>query len=583
MEKKKINNINEIWDGENLLITEFINLDLEGINLGEIPIDEWEKCYFCNTSFKNTNIKFIPKKLLRSESGYIIIDSCDFSNNDLSYLTDSDLRLAYFKSCDFRNTKLKAVIYKFKNLFLDETYPYENKKFINDIDIGTIINNSFISYSSKHLIRAIRGYLNERFTYNEFFISMIISISEEFLEYDKSGDLKKIYEYLKPMMNNNEKVEFFKNGIIADKNFENINIENFPIDLLNCFTFQNCIFKNINVDNDLLSLLRLNSYVLNESNEYNDISFSSINYDSWRQKYSNRISETSFTFRTNLYLELGRSCNAKCKFCRNQSYDNCKYCYDNILNTLKEVYPYIDSVVIGGGEPTTRKNDLSRLVNEHMPLHAGVDWYIFTNSSDLYFDADIYYNTKYNISRHAVKDKNNAKIFGLSESDLASTRDLENFIYEKESKNVTLCATCFKGGLDNELKIINYINFCEQIGCKNILISDLQKDMSLGKNISRIGSINIRKNVFPRVISFLEQIGFKKSLPIYATGGYTSTVLKKDGITIAFKHYISMKELELGWKTAYKRTFDLSIDPEGNLYENWHQKSESVKSIGKRK
>ena len=100
--RKRINSLDEIYDGTNLLIREFVDLDLSNIDLSNIPISEWEGCFFDNTSFKNTGIKFIPNKLgesdkyvLRYLANYkcrgITINNCDFSDNDLTYLKKEDL------------------------------------------------------------------------------------------------------------------------------------------------------------------------------------------------------------------------------------------------------------------------------------------------------------------------------------------------------------------------------------------------------------------------------------------------------------------------------------------------------------
>ena len=61
--RRKINKLSEIYDGKNLLLKEFVNLDLSNLDLSSIPMENWENCLFYNTSFKNTGIKFIPNKL----------------------------------------------------------------------------------------------------------------------------------------------------------------------------------------------------------------------------------------------------------------------------------------------------------------------------------------------------------------------------------------------------------------------------------------------------------------------------------------------------------------------------------------
>lgn len=94
--------------------------------------------------------------------------------------------------------------------------------------------------------------------------------------------------------------------------------------------------------------------------------------------------------------------------------------------------------------------------------------------------------------------------------------------------------------------------------------------------------LNIDENIFSEVIAYLERaMNLKKKQPICSSGGYTSTVLTTNNysrsFTVAFKDYISKEELSNIWPSATKRTFDLSIDPSGNVHENWHQTSGLVK------
>ena len=46
-----------------------------------------------------------------------------------------------------------------------------------------------------------------------------------------------------------------------------------------------------------------------------------------------------------------------------------------------------------------------------------------------------------------------------------------------------------------------------------------------------------------------------------------------------FKRYVSKKELDVLWQTAIKRTFDLSLSPNGTLYDDWSENH--IKSLKK--
>ena len=165
---RKINDINEIYDGNNLLINDFSNMDLSNIDLSSIPIEKWENCIFYNTNFKNTGIRFIPSKL-KSAIKKLNIDYCDFSDNDLSYLERKDFCFENSKEeigtygCNFRNTKMNCLT-KLLNVELDISYQNFDKEyfgtryefFVNnyyvDIDINTILKNPFLNISSARLL-----------------------------------------------------------------------------------------------------------------------------------------------------------------------------------------------------------------------------------------------------------------------------------------------------------------------------------------------------------------------------------------------------------------------------------------------
>ena len=154
-----------------------------------------------------------------------------------------------------------------------------------------------------------------------------------------------------------------------------------------------------------------------------------------------------------VYLELSRTCNANCTFCRNKTFSKCEYNFDNIKNTLDMIKNYINAVVIGGGEPTLRLDDVKFL----RECFNNIDFHMFTNGSNVSIIDDDYImdNFKINLSRHAVDDYENARIFGLDVSRMMSSKDIERL--NLRNGNVTLNATCFKGGLDTFDKIINYI------------------------------------------------------------------------------------------------------------------------------
>lgn len=582
MKRRKINSLDEIWDGKRLKTKDFSNLDLEGINLSRIPKWSWKNCIFNNTSLKNTGIKFKLNKLDFSlsetnfEKNYIIKD-CDFTGNNLKRIFKNLKKYNIeFESCDFTDTNISNFIYG-KNNTLDQSCTEYDISFKHSIiDAKTIVNSPNLNVDITILLGVIQD------VWEDEYINDGVKIFKKLLEHKDANGLKKLYNILNRYMDDIEIFQSFASGRIVNKSFNEINLGNIDKDIFERVRFYHCTFKKIIFDCDISQLFCEGSIYFWHlyHNIFYELVLPKLKYDSWNEvNIENRLIK-NITFRKNLYLELGRACNAKCEFCRNAYYCNNEYDLDSIKSTLHNVIPKLDSIVIGGGEPTLLINDLKKLINysrEEIERN-NVNLYLFTNGTHKYIDDELCsLNFNYNISRHAVDDDENARIFGIDKKKIMSTLELEEFI--ERGNKTTLAATCFAGGLDSEEKIIEYINYAIELGCKSILLSDLMvMEDSLLKNKENY-NINIDHGIFDSVINYLMINGFKRSIPIYATGGYVLTMLKKGGINISFKHYISKKELEENWPSAIKRTFDLSIDPNGNLYENWHQTSGLVKTL----
>ena len=632
---KKINSIGEIWDGNNLLFNEFINMDLSNINLSIIPKEKWEDCLFYNTSFKNTCIKFIPNKLasLTNEqikkynlsndyNNSITLINCDFSDNDLTYLKHEDFAVSDKKSknkyycevktngCDFSNTGINY-LNTLIDIKLDSSYSkydfdddfwafdYGTLNWPDFIDINTIIKNPFLNVPSFRLLNAIAYYVFDKnrnwdykihnFNWDKFdnpilleYAEEIVNKCEEFLNYDKEGYAKKLYSKLSPFMDLKAKFEFFMFRI-CNLNIKDIDFEDIPIQILRYYTIQRNNFENIIWNYSISDLLRLpgaSEHILDTvkgyENNYKNFNITKIGYDSWQENpYARkRVSESAFTFFTKVYVELSRICNAKCTFCRNESFEKSDYDLDKIIKTLDLVKNYINAIVIGGGEPTLRLDDVKKL--KESIISDKLDWHLFTNGSNPSIIEDDYLmdNFRFNLSRHAINDKDNAEIFKIDKNKIMTTSEIEKL--NIRNKEVTLNAVCFKGGLDTFEKVTDYIKYAKEIGCKKVLIQDLQRELSLGNNFID-NDLCIDKDILPKVRNYLKSIGYKEKYPIYATGGYVSYVLEKDDFSISLQNYISQNELDINWVKSIKRAFDLSIDPNGNLYENWNQKCGKVK------
>lgn len=625
-ERKKIKNIRQIWNGKKLLINNFVNMDLEGLDLSCIPEDAWKNCFFYNTNFSNTKIKFKPNNLkptndnslFKTNEFGIHICCCNFSNNDLSYLKTEDFFceekecLVFINNCNFRNTKL-TILHKLypeciNNVVLDDYYlklDYndfdgllhynDGEFFFNHLDYHTIKNNPELKLPSYRYLIATKEYLYsiKANYYNSKNIDIdskkqIILKCEEILNLDKQGHFKRLYNILKGNMTVDHILNFF-DGKIDNVYLKDISITNIPISLLVFFEFSKCTFENVVIDNKLKDLLICVDYFLYDygisKNIYKSLYLPSIKYDSWKENHygKRKIANGAISFLTKVYLELSRDCNGNCIFCRNSSFDKCNYNFDEIVKSLIQIEDYTNIVVIGGGEPTLKLDDVKKIRKLFEERSNRLDFHMFTNGSNTKFIDDDYVmnNFKINLSRHALDDCKNSKIFGISPINMMNQKDIEKLL--NKNPDMTLSAVCFKGGMDNLDDIVSYIEFAKQIGIKKVLLTNLQMDMSMKIVTSHIQKIQLDEKVFDGLINYLNESNYKAKYPIYGTGGYVSYVYRdKDGFSITIQKYISRKTLQDNWGCAVKRTFDLSIDPAGNLYENWHQQSGIVKSIGKK-
>ncbi len=614
MKRKKINDISEIWDGKKLLIKDFSNLDLSSLDLRNIPKESWYDCIFYNTDFSNTNIKFVPSKLFRTivDSSFfgmldnvVSMKNCIFDNCDLSYIKNDDLVNVFYDGCSFRNTNFHPFKY-LVDVIVDDFYLKQDFDYFDEfkdcnsfiiVDINTIRKNPDLKVPSYLILNAIMRYLYNIEKKELQFIDgartkmsikrkeELVKEAENILKYDKQGYLKRMYEKLKQVMDINQRYDFFKRKI-KDLHIKDVKVEDFPISLLSVLEFSHNEFDNVEVDNPLSDLLIPDSYFLydfgDDKNIYTKLYLPSVKYDSWQEnKYAQRrIANGSISFLTKVYVELSRLCNGRCEFCRNSSFDKCNYNLEMIKSTLEKIQNYVNIVVFGGGEPTLKLDDVKKICDY---FDKKVDFHMFTNGSNPKIIDDDYVmnNLKINLSRHSIDDVKNSKIFKISPINMMTKKDIEKLA--SKNPDMTLAATCFNGGLDNLEDIILYIKFAKEIGVKKVSFNDLHKDNSMGSKNIYSSNLNIDPKVFDDLINYLKENDFRNKFPIYATGGYVSYVFKdKDGFSVAVQNYITKKELDDAWPYAIKRTFDLSIDPSGNLYENWHQQSNPVKSIGKK-
>lgn len=591
MQRKRIKNLTDIFDfsrteeisGKVIPICclknkNFSNLDLSGLDLSSIEPEFWEGAKFHNTDFSNTGIRFNPENIEFQDMEY-----CEFENVDMSSFDSSCFDGAYIKGCNFRNTRIDIPLNKIRGRIigvkLDKLYANKSEEYWNRIPIDEefLKLNPFIKISYKKVWEVISSILlSGRIFLPNKKLEELIKRCEDILKFD-DGTITKFYNIVCRNSNNlYQRLRFFQ-GVIESMVIDSITIEENDSFILRKLLIRECTFKEVICKVSISKLTDLNesySKFFSDSNKFEKILFDDIDYHTWTQLQSSDVGR--ITFRTNLYLELGKQCNCRCSFCRNCSFEDdekkCKYNLKVIKRNLVKLFPYLDTVFIGGGEPSLKMNAIKQLL-ELRANYEGLtvpNFVIITNGS---IDEDELYDARFGsddaiyVSRHAISDEDNKKI--LNPKLHTNMNDLKVFRYFPV--DVVLSPVCVKGGLDTSEKIAEYIYEANKLGLEHIIISSLQKSASLGTTDFEYDDLYVDPIIFEQVKESLRIQKYEEKLPIYSTGGYVLNIFHKGEIKVIFKEYISKEEEEEQRKMAFKRTFDLTMSQNGDVFEDWRK------------
>lgn len=558
---------------------DFSNLDLSGIDLSCLDPEFWNGATFYNSNFSNTGIRFYPSEI----KGFC---RCEFENVDFSWLDPDEFAEINFYKSNLRNTNLDIPLGE-KNIEgtkLDVLYADKPEKYWDryQMDYYTLLFNPFLKVSITHLWYIIVKSVPERYFFTESEIEEIVAKCEELLKLDRYGVITKFYKAVCDASDDTfVRYNFFK-GIVKEINLGSITIEEKDLNFLTNLNFESCTFKEM--------VCKLPFEILTSSGNYCDIFhsmdtvekivFADAKYHSWTELKGKRVAQ--ITFKTNLYLELGKQCNCECSFCRNCSFkengdtSNC-YNFEAIKENVKKLFKYVDNIFIGGGEPTLRWETIKEIIELREDYYYRnsrnrVNIIVVTNGSIttkmideltelLNSDDSIY------VSRHATSEEENLKILNPKKNvgilTLLEMREHPNYI--------VLSPVCVKGGLDSAEKIMEYISESLKYGIRSVIFSSLQKDASLGETELDYQELYVEPSVFEPVKKALLQQGYKKKPQIYSTGGYVLNIFSKSKSKIVFKEYLSKEEEEIQKTKSYKWTFDLTMTPNGDVYEDWRQ------------
>lgn len=545
-------------------------LDLQNLDLSELDLSDYiigsnvEYFYINNVNFEGTNI------------------TISLDTNSFKGINDSNLKGVKFVTKNKMNTH-------FNNVMLDDSgvkqlselvkYCFDNKPLFtcDRFDLYTILNNPKLRLPFDAVMVALNNW-NLKYQFLEILTKEKIAELEQIINMvlNTNETIRKFYDIVKGQLDYSDTVQFFFRGRLEKITLKNVVIDKDMWHFINSVNIGECNFENAVFDFETEELdCNLNAHSINIHN----ITMPKLKYSDYDKIKVSRVSVSPITFKNNLYLELGRSCNAACSFCRNKCMSESDYNYEKIIENLGTIISNIDSIVIGGGEPTLKRDDLLRLLRKYQ--YYSNKFYIFSNGTktiDFHQSLDTYIRSyiSYYISRHSTDDEINAHILGINPNYISS---MENLL-DMNCNKIILSCTCIKGGTDTPEKIIDYII---KYNHNDVIFCNLMSDASVNMQVIYNNDINVDSSIFDEVITYLRKQGYDYNYEIVSTAGYILYILKNkynNGKNIVFKKYISKKELDEKWPTAIKRTFDLSIDPAGNIYESWSQLEQKVKRIG---
>ncbi len=551
-------------------------IDAENVDLSQA---DWIVNPCLNGSnYHNSNLHIVIDSSL--DSLYSIID-CDLRGNIISFVhTDCDSNECYYNrfnnGMQFRNVLFDDRQIEYLNSFIEKNFN------LYTVDYQTLIQNKNLRISAanviyiiSHQIYNIDSLLNRTGIMLNDEIDEKVSVIEEFLDSCNCPCIKKIYNNIENQLTNREKVQMFVERMIVGKTFHDLVIDKEMYTALMNLHIIDCNFENVvfDVPTNFISNSPRSFQMHFTINNIEKPKFPNINFRDWKEVNIKRVGlKSPITFRRNLYLELGRTCNAKCSFCRNGCMEKEEYDFDRIIDELDDNIRLFDKVYIAGGEPTLKIRNIKLLEDKFYDYD---DKFTIisngtTNLKELYSDS---YRLKYMISRHSYDEEENASIFGISANNFLSLYEINSQIKNPAS----LSCTCIRDGMDTVEKIIEYIQFAYGCGTTDIVFTNLHDDSSISlpyynrKNLS----LNIDNSVFEEVIKILKNNGLVETkYPIISSSGYELRTLKRKlgrTLNISFKRYVSKNELEILWVNAVKRTFDLSMSPNGTIYDTWSE------------
>lgn len=181
----------------------------------------------------------------------------------------------------------------------------------------------------------------------------------------------------------------------------------------------------------------------------------------------NNITKGEYQF--NLYIKITDYCNARCKFCSNQSSipNKEEIDLDKLEIVLKELYGknLLSRVSITGGEPLLYIDRLNKVLNKIFEINP--DAFVTINTNGINFNKIQQLDSLsklegIHISRHHYDDSLNDKTFGVKTATMKEITELYN--NSKNKQLIRLNCLLIKDMIDNQAEVVKYLEHASQIG-----------------------------------------------------------------------------------------------------------------------
>lgn len=303
---------------------------------------------------------------------------------------------------------------------------------------------------------------------------------------------------------------------------------------------------------------------------------------------------------------------------------------------IVETARYFRHIIFGGGEPLFQIENIMSVISSIKKepdnfLHNWSGPYFDPDDNEIKFsivtngDSEIFLTNINNacyvcrdlkkiiLSRYHHDDDINQKIFKAKRK-LISREDIDELCLALRRK-IQLSCLCQKGGIQSADDAVDYIKWAAELRIFDIMFSNFQEDVTPEEVKESESSGDLLKSIQERIVT---QWNFVKEDTIVFSAGYTVTnyngyvpiettiervvkvipkkwnwllralfmepqyegiaetvsITKKIPMSISFREFISDTErMEKEWKNARRKTFNYSIMPNGEMYEDWSCKN----------